>query len=84
MTTTDATATATPYPDGPHPLAITTPWLTIGEAAAYARRSAKTIRRWADARIIRTSRVAGGRRLVDRRSLVSLLEGAATGGEAPR
>jgi excisionase family DNA binding protein len=49
--------------------------LRITEAAAVARVSTRTIRRWASIGLVRVTKPAGGRVLVDRDSLRALLEG---------
>ena len=52
-------------------------WLRAHEAARLARVSTRTIRRWVSLGLIRASRPAGGRVLIDRDSLHALIDNAA-------
>lgn len=51
-------------------------WMTLDEAAAYARVTTRTIRRWRSVGLLRASKPAGGRALIDRDSLVDFIERA--------
>lgn len=51
-------------------------WLVQQEAASIARVTPRTIRRWISIGLVRASRPAGGRVLIDRDSLFRLIEGA--------
>lgn len=57
-------------------------WIRVDDAARLACVTTRTIRRWDHAGLIRTSRPAGGRVLVNRDSLRALIEAGASGGEA--
>lgn len=50
-------------------------WIRISEAAKIAHVTDRTIRRWLSVYGIRSTRPAGGRRLVDERSLRAFLAG---------
>lgn len=51
-------------------------WIRISEAAKIAHVTDRTIRRWLSVYGIRSTRPAGGRRLVDERSLRAFLAGS--------
>jgi excisionase family DNA binding protein len=51
-------------------------WIRISEAAKIAHVTERTIRRWLSVYGIRATRPAGGRRLVDERSLRAFLAGS--------
>ncbi len=72
----------------PHPTTLTTPalrdldhaprWITLDDAARLACVTRRTITRWISIGLVRASRPAGGRCVVDSRSLRELLDAAAT------
>ncbi len=51
-------------------------WLLQSEAADVARVTPRTMRRWISIGLVRASKPAGGRVLVDRDSLRALIEGS--------
>ncbi len=50
-------------------------WLRHTEAAAYARVTTRTIRRWVACGFLRQAKPAGGRALIDRDSLRDFIDG---------
>lgn len=52
-------------------------WLRATEAATLARVSTRTMRRWVSLGLVRASRPAGGRLLIDRDALHAFIDNAA-------
>ena len=52
-------------------------WLRANEAARLARVSTRTMRRWVSLGLVRASRPAGGRVLIDRDALHAFIDNAA-------
>lgn len=51
-------------------------WLTLEEAAAYSKRSARTVRRWGDLKLVEIRCPAGGPALIRRESLEKFISSA--------